>query len=110
MLSTINIVTGRRDNATPTRYNRAVDEFQELLETDNPVLRIQMASARMDRQRRAMAPLAGRRGHTLAELRQVQSVTWIADQLGVTRQQVYRLLREALGRDYRPEDHEDSRN
>ncbi len=57
----------------------------------------------MDEHRRAIGRLAAIRGAALVELRRGQSVAWIADQLGVTRQQVHRLLREALGRVYRPE-------
>lgn len=77
-----------------------VDEFQALLALPDLVFRIQQASRSMDEHRRAIGRLAAIRGAALLELRQGQSVIAIADQLGVTRQQVYRLLREALGDQY----------
>lgn len=80
-----------------------MNEFEELHNTENLLLRIQRASQLMEEHRRAISRLAIIRGNAIAELRQGQSVQRIADQLGVTRQQVHRLLREALGRGYRPE-------
>jgi DNA-directed RNA polymerase specialized sigma24 family protein len=84
-----------------------VDEIPRLLNVPDLVVRAQMASAAMDDHRRAMFRLAGVRGQALLELRRSgHSAAELARMLGVTRQQVHRLLREALGRDDRPEDHD----
>ena len=77
----------------------------EIARSDQELLNeIQQASAEMDVHRVAIRRLAIRRANALAELRRRRPAAWIADQLGITRQQVHRLLREALGRDYQPED------
>lgn len=76
-----------------------MDEFQQLLSTPDLLARVQLASAAMDKHRVAMFRLANIRGQALLELRaQGRSAADLADQLGVTRQQVHRLLREATGR------------
>jgi hypothetical protein len=75
-----------------------VDEFQKLLGIPDLVVRAQMASAAMDDHRRAMFRLANIRGQALIELRRGHSVAELAGLLGVTRQQIYRLLRDATGR------------
>lgn len=85
-----------------------MDEIKTLLDEADPALRIQKASAAMDDHRRAMSRLATLRAQALLELRRNgHSAAEIARMLGVTRQQVHRILREALGRDYRPEDRTD---
>jgi DNA-directed RNA polymerase specialized sigma24 family protein len=77
-----------------------VDEVEILLRTDDPLARVQMASSSMDRHRVAIARLATIRGQALLELRaRGHSAADLAGMLGVTRQQIHRLLREALGRE-----------
>lgn len=84
-----------------------MDEPRELDKVDDPLLRCQMASAAIDRCRTKMSVLKIIRARALMELRgQGKSVVELAGLLGVTRQQVHRLLREAIGKDYRPEDHD----
>lgn len=85
-----------------------MDEFQNLLAIPNPLTRVQMASVAMDEHRRAMSRLATIRAQALLELRQQgNSAAEIARMLGISRQQVHRLLREAIGGDYHPEAYED---
>jgi DNA-binding MarR family transcriptional regulator len=82
-------------------------ELAELNEIEDPLLRCQMASAAIDRYRARMSALRIVRARALMELRrQGHSAIQLAGMLGVTRQQVHRLLREAIGEGYRPEDHE----
>ena len=82
-----------------------MDEFQRLLALPDPLLRVEKASAAMDDHRRAMSRLAVIRAQALLELRQNgQSAAELAGVLGVTRQQVHRLLREASGRGYEPDE------
>lgn len=75
-----------------------MDEFQKLLAVPDPLTRAQMASAAMDDHRRALFRLANIRGKALIELRRSHSAAELAGLLGVTRQQIYRLLRDATGR------------
>lgn len=84
-----------------------MDEPHELDKVKDPLLRCQMASAAIDRCRTRMGVLKIIRARALLELRaQGHSAIDLAGMLGVTRQQIHRLLREAIGRDYRPDDHE----
>jgi excisionase family DNA binding protein len=65
-----------------------------------PLARAKAAAGLMDNHRHAMAALAAVRAGALRELRdQGMSVLDIADALGVSRQQVHRLLREAGAED-----------
>lgn len=80
-------------------------EIKEVLEVKDPLTRAQMAMAAMEERRRDMFRLANIRGHALIELRQQgHSAIELAKMLGVTRQQVHRLLRDAVGEKYVPED------
>jgi hypothetical protein len=84
-----------------------MDEPHELDKVEDPLLRCQIACAAIDRCRTRMSVLKITRARALLELRgRGHSAIELAAMLGVTRQQVHRLLREAIGQGYRPEDHE----
>lgn len=81
-----------------------MDEPRELDKVEDPLLRCQMASAAIDRCRTRMNVLKTIRARALLDLRNVGfSAIELAGMLGVTRQQVHRLLRDAIGEDYRPD-------
>lgn len=76
-----------------------MDEFETLLKTEDPLERARMAASRIHEHRVAMSRLATIRAQALLELqRQGHTVVDVARILGITRQQVHRLLREARGR------------
>ncbi len=82
-----------------------MDDPRELDKLPDPLYRCQMASAAIDRCRTRMRVLRNVRARALLELRgQGNSVIELAGMLGVTRQQVHRLLRDAVGESYVPED------
>jgi DNA-binding MarR family transcriptional regulator len=87
--------------------DRLIDQELRQLEQLDPATRAQMASSLLHRLGVLTSRVSITRARALAELRQGgKSAIEIAGILGVTRQQVHRILREALGRGYRPEDHE----
>ena len=64
----------------------------------HPLVRLQRLNSAIDDCRVGMSRLATERARALVELRQSgRSATEIAEDLGITRQQVYRLIREAEG-------------
>lgn len=71
-----------------------MEDERQLLETDDPLDRVRLATVYMDGHRAAIGRLATIRGETLRDLRASgYSALELAAQLGVTRQQIYRLLR-----------------
>lgn len=71
------------------------DEIAELMALA-PLDRVRAASARMDLHRAAMARLGAVRGEALLALRaEGRSAIELAEELGVSRQQVHRLMRDA---------------
>lgn len=77
-------------------------QIGQLLEVKDPAMRAQMAASAIDEQRLWMTRLAMIRAHALLELVDGgATVTGLAEQLGISRQQVHRLIREARGTAYR---------
>lgn len=82
-----------------------MDDPRELDKVPDPLLRCQMASGAIDRCRVRMTVLKNVRARALLELRQQgNTAIELAAMLGVTRQQVHRLLRDAIGETYQPTD------
>jgi signal transduction histidine kinase len=78
---------------------KVLAQERTLHEIKDPLTRMQMAASAMDDHRAAINRLAIMRGQALQELRASgRTAAELADDLGVTRQQVHRLLREAEGR------------
>lgn len=87
--------------------DRTIDQQLRMLEHYDAATRAQMTSSILHRLSVLNSRVASTRARALVELRQSgRSAIEIAGILGVTRQQVHRLLREAIGKDYRPDDHE----
>jgi DNA-binding MarR family transcriptional regulator len=87
--------------------DRIIDQELRMLDHYDPATRAQMASSLLHRLGVLTSRVSIARARALAELRRSgKSAIEIAGILGVTRQQVHRILRQAIGRDYRPEDGE----
>lgn len=83
--------------------NEEAGFFRKLERVDDRFTRVNMLASRIDQHRVAMSRLAIRRAYELQTLRMSHSVPEIAERLGITRQQVYRLIREADGREEAPD-------
>ncbi|HTJ77227.1 MAG TPA: helix-turn-helix domain-containing protein [Acidimicrobiales bacterium] len=71
-----------------------MDEIASLQQCKDPLVRAQRAASMMHHHRVAMSRLAAVRAQALVELRQSgRSAAGLAEDLGVSRQQVHRLLR-----------------
>lgn len=91
-----------------------MDELDRIVDTQlrsydqlGPADRAQLLGAMLHRLGVNTSRVSIARARALVELRQSgKSAIEIAEILGVTRQQVHRLLRQAIGETYAPEDHE----
>lgn len=77
-----------------------MEPIEALLKLDNPLARFHAASHQIDEHRVMMSRLRTVRAQALLELRGTRSAAELAGELGVSRQQIHRLLREAIGSSY----------
>lgn len=78
-------------------------DIAALLAIPDPLDRARMAGSAIDRLRTYMTRIKNIRGQALLEARRTRSATDLAAELGVGRQQLHRLLREAGGAGHEPE-------
>lgn len=85
--------------------DRIIDQQLRSYDQLDPEARAQLLGATLHRLGVLTSRVSISRAKALVELRQSgKSAIEIAEILGVTRQQVHRLLRQAIGETYQPED------